>query len=151
MSEEQQRRMCVFLPAREGQVWAVPQNCLGEIVTLQDAETAPPPAITWRGQRVPVIDFGGPDGPRWRDEKTVSGLIAVFLGIREQACDYWGLALRGPGLGVRRLEDAACTDRPEACGEYALAAFEFEGRLYQVPDLPALQAFACEVGRAATA
>ena len=143
--------MCVFLPCRRGQVWAVPQNCLGEIVTLPAQGASAPPSIDWRGQRVPVIDFGGAGDAAWVDEKTATGLVAVFLGIRGQACDYWGLALRGSGLGVRRVEEATCTDRPDACGEHALAAFEFEGAIYQVPDLPALQAFACQEGRAASA
>ncbi len=143
--------MCVFLPCRQGEVWAVPQNSLGEIVTLAAQGAAAPASIEWRGQSVPVIDFGGADGAAWVDEKSATGLVAVFLGIRGQACDYWGLALRGTGLGVRRVEDEACGDRPDARGEHALAAFEFEGCIYQVPDLPALQAFACQEGRAATA
>ncbi len=145
------QRMCVFLPCGRDLHLAVPQNCLAEIVTLPADGAEAPRQFEWRGQSVPVIDFGAPGDPQWRDHNSGTGLVAVFLGLRGQSCEYWGLALRGTGLGVRRLEAAACRDVPEGRGEYSMAAFEFEGRLYQVPDLPALQAFACEQGDAVSA
>lgn len=136
---DQQSRWCVFIPCSSGQSWAVPQGCLAEIVTLQTEAEQPPTTIQWRGEVVPVMDMGGPGDPPWRDERTGTGLVAVVLGLEGEGCDYWGIAVRGHGLGVRELADGDIEDLPEAVEEHACAAFRLEGVVYQVPDLPALQ------------
>ena len=136
---ESAARMCVLLPLGGGQQWAVPQSCLAEILTLQPEGDEPPGSVSWRGVDVPVLDCGSASGSPWLDSRTGAGLVAVILGLGGQACDYWAVALRGGGLAVRRLEDDACEDQPEAVADHALAAFSLDGSLYQVPDLPALQ------------
>lgn len=144
------RRMCVLLPLATDLRWIVPQNCLAELVTVHAASTEVPGTLDWRGHSVPVIDFGAGNTAPWLDEKNRTGLVAVFLGLREQPLDYWGAVLRGAGLGVRRLDLTACREL-EPAGEYALASFELEGQVYSLPDLPALQLFACEKAGKATA
>ena len=43
-------RWCVLMPCSHAESWAVPQNCLAEIVTLHAVDAHPPPEISWRGQ-----------------------------------------------------------------------------------------------------
>ncbi len=130
---------CVLLPCSSGRSWAVPQRCLGEIVTLSTTQDEPPAQIEWRGEAVPVIDFGAGDNVPWRDQRGGSGLVAIILGQRGEACPYFGVAVRGGGLGVSHLVDSEIEDMPEAALDYATAAFRMNGNLYQVPDLLALQ------------
>ena len=132
-------RMCVLLPCGDGQNWALPQQCLAEIVTLQEAAECPPASISWRGLDIPVIDFGADGVEPWRDARTGAGLVAVLLGLEGLGQEYWALAIRGEGLGVRRIRAQDCEDRPEEQRDYALAAFVLETVIYQVPDLPSLQ------------
>lgn len=147
---EQKQRMCVLLPCAADRRWAVPQNCLAEILTLPASDNNVPAQVCWRGVDIPVIDFAGGSGAPWRDDNKGSGLIAVILGVRGAGPDYWGVALRGDGLSVRQLDADECEDRPDAMLEHALAAFELDGQVYQVPDLPALQGLAMERVTAAT-
>ena len=148
---EQKQRMCVLLPCASNRHWAVPQNCLAEILTLPASDNNVPAQVRWRGVDIPVIDIADGSDLSWRDENKGTGLIAVILGVRGAGPDYWGGALRGAGLWVRQLDADECDDRADAMQEYALAAFELDGQVYQVPDLPALQGLAMERSTAATA
>jgi len=130
---------CVLLPCSAGRSWAIPQRCLGEIVTVPAAGDLPPEMISWRGESVPVVDFGRQDTAPWRDQRGDTGLVAIVLGQRDQACSYFGVAVRGGNLGVSSLADAEVEDMPEALLDYATAAFRMNGNVYQVPDLLALQ------------
>jgi hypothetical protein len=130
---------CVLLPCAQGQVWAVPRTCIGEIVTVSTTSDQPPREIDWRGELVPVMDFGSEGDVPWRDPRGGTGLIAVMLGLAGEVCPYWGVAVRGEGLGVSSMDEAAMEDVPEAVLEHTTAAFRMQGTIYQVPDLPALQ------------
>ena len=144
-------RMCVLLPCAANRLWAVPQNCLAEILTLPADSDSVPSEISWRGVDVPVMDFGADGNVCWRDPQNGTGLVAVILGVRGVGFDYWAVALRGSGLAVRHIDEDECQDLPEAMQEHALAAFELDGQTYQVPDLPALQCLVLETDSAVTA
>jgi chemotaxis signal transduction protein len=132
-------RWCVFLPCSGTQSWAVPQNCLAEVVSVPAAADHPPREIAWRGQTLPVLDPGCGQGLAWREPRGGAGLVAVVLGLAGGECSYWGVAVRGAGLGVSRVDEAEIEELPEAAVGGALAAFRLRGVVYQVPDLPALQ------------
>lgn len=132
-------RWCVFLPCSRTQSWAVPQNCLAEVVTVPAAGDQPPAEIEWRGEVIPVLEFGRDDGLPWRDRRSGTGLVAVVLGLQGESCRYWGVAVRGEGLGVRAIAEEEIEDLPDAALEHAIAAFRLGGVVYQVPDLPTLQ------------
>jgi hypothetical protein len=117
----------------------VPQNCLAEVVTVPAQSDQPPAEIEWRGETIPVLEFGRDDGLPWRDRRGGTGLIAVVLGLQGGGCRYWGVAVRGEGLGVRAVGEEEIEDMPDAVLEHAIAAFRLRGVVYQVPDLPALQ------------
>ena len=138
MSEEM-NRWCVLIPCSQSETWAVPQNCLAEIVTLQCGEECPPSEIEWRGTTVPVVDFGLEEGPDWCDPRRGAGLVAVFLGLAGEGCEYWGVAVRGDGLRATRLQPEEAADAPGKALPHATAAFEYRGVLCQVPDLDRLQ------------
>ena len=103
------------------------------------AEDCPPQEISWRGELIPVLDFGSGGDLPWRDSRAGSGLIAVLLGSRDENCQYLGMAVRGDGLGVASLAEDGIEDQPEEVQEYATAAFRMRGNVYQVPDILALQ------------
>jgi chemotaxis signal transduction protein len=130
---------CVLLPCGKGRSWAIPQRCLGEIVTVPAAGDLPPEEVSWRGESIRVVDFGRQDAEPWRDQRGDTGLIAIVLGQRDEACSYFGVAVRGGNLGVSSLADQEIEDLPEALLDYATAAFRMNGNIYQVPDLLALQ------------
>ena len=130
---------CVFLPCSQDEVWAIPQKCLAEIVTLQDVGETPPEQISWRGKEVQVLDLDDSAASCWRDPVGGTGLVAVILGLKGQGSDYWGVALRGEGLAVRNLSQEKIKDLPEQVMERSTAAFELKDLVYQVPDLPELQ------------
>jgi len=132
-------RWCVLIPCSKTESWAVPQNCLAEIVTLPATSEQPPEEILWRDQAVPVLDFGYDDGSRWREQRGGSGLLAVFLGLEGEGCDYWAVAVRGEGLAVTALAPDDIEDAPDAVLEHSTGAFSLQGHVYQVPDLAALQ------------
>ena len=132
-------RMCVLLPCSARRSWAVPQNCVGEIVTVPASADQPPAEISWRGEKVPVVDFGDEGDPAWCDPRGEAGLVAVILGPQDAPGNYWGVAVRGEGLGVSALTEEMIEDLPEAVLDYASAAFRLGDVVYQVPDLPALQ------------
>lgn len=130
---------CVLLPCSSERSWAVPQRCLGEIVTVPSTDEQPPTEISWRGQVVPVIDFGSKDTLPWRDHRGGAGLVAVVLGQRNEACQYFGVAVRGGDLGVSELPEEEIEDLPGAELDFSTAAFRMNDNVYQVPDLLALQ------------
>lgn len=132
-------RWCVLLPCSNTETWAVPQNCLGEIMTLQAATDEPPCEVNWRDQSVPVLDLGSDDGSVWREQSRGTGLVAIFLGLKGEGCDYWALALRGAALSMVNLLPEEVEDTPEQMREHATAAFNFRGVLCQVPDLDSFQ------------
>lgn len=130
---------CVLIPCSSGVSWAIPQRCLGEIVTVAAADELPPQDISWRGESIPVVDFGPEDVLPWRDPRSDTGLVAIVLGQRDEACSYFGVAVRGGELGVSALADEEIEDIAAALPDYAAAAFLMNGNVYQVPDLLALQ------------
>jgi len=137
-------RMCVLLPCSGDQRWAVPQSCLAEILTVPAGEGVPPDFVEWRGTEIPVLDIGAVGDVPWQNHRSGTGLIAVVVGIRGMGVDFWGLALRGGNLSVRKVEDRDCEDLPEAVLDHSLAAFSLDGVVYQVPDLTAWQGLAAQ-------
>ena len=133
------KQWCVLIPCSNTETWAVPQNCLAEIMTLNVDTVLPPDEVSWRGRTVPVLDFGSDDGSFWREPHRGTGLVAIFLGLRGEGCEYWGVAVRGEGLKVVSLTPEEVEDVPERASQYATAAFNFNGVLCQVPDLDSLQ------------
>jgi len=130
---------CVLLPCSSQSSWVVPQRCLGEIVTVPSSDEQPPAEISWRGQFVPVVDFGSKDTVPWRDHRGGAGLIAIMLGQRDEACQYFGVAVRGGALGVSDLPEDDIEDLPDPELDFIKAAFRMNGDIYQVPDLLSLQ------------
>jgi len=139
---EKSPKWCVFLPCAAEEIWAIPQACLAEIVTLQDSEESPPEQIEWRGRVVKVLDLGDFGETPWRDPVSQAGLIAVILGLKGQKNDYWAVALRGEGLALKNIAGERIKDLPEQVTEFSSAAFELQNVVYQVPDLPELQGLA---------
>ncbi len=133
------KRWCVLIPCSRTETWAVPQNCLGEIVTLYTDTVLPPDEVNWRGCTVPVLDLGSDDGSLWREPSRGAGLVAIFLGLKGEGCEYWGLAVRGEGLRVVSLSPAEMEEVPQHVQRHATAAFNFKGVLCQVPDLDSFQ------------
>ncbi len=136
---EHQPRWCVLLPCAADQLWALPQACLAEIVAVGGVGREPPASIDWRGRQVPVLDLD-PDGAAgWLGPRGETGLVAVILGLQDEGCDYWAVALRGAGPELRDLAAARVEDCPEHRLPGAVTAFRLEDSLYQVPDLLTLQ------------
>lgn len=138
MSEDASR-WCVFIPVSKTETWAVPQICLAEILTLQSSADQPPEEVQWRGRTVPVVDFGVDDGSQWRESQRDSGLVAIFLGLEGEGCEYWAVAVRGDGLAARKVAPREVHDVPDSVVEHATAAFSYHGVVCQVPDLDSLQ------------
>jgi hypothetical protein len=130
---------CVLVPCSETERWAVPQNCLGEIQVVNSDTGSPPESISWRGREVPVLDFGPEDSTPWCESRNGTGLVAIFLGLKGDDCEYWGVAVRGNGLTVTSLSSDDIGDASDRVADHASAAFEYHGVLYQVPDLDGLQ------------
>ena len=136
---EDAMRWCVLIPCSTEETWAVPQICLAEILTLQTDAEQPPEEVEWRGRQVPVLDMGSEDGSSWQGSRRGAGLVAIFLGLEGEGCEYWGVAVRGEGLSVEKVSTDDVLDAPEEVRSHATAAFRLHGALYQVPDLDALQ------------
>jgi len=117
----------------------VPQNCLAEILTVSSDSDTPPEAVSWRGVDVPVMDFGADGAAPWREARVGTGLVAVFLGLKGENCEYWGVAVRGQGLSIAALSPREVADVEDEVAEHASAAFRYREGLYQVPDLDGLQ------------
>jgi len=136
---DESSRWCVLLPCSRDEAWALPQRCLAEIVTVAAEGERPPSEISWRGESIPVLDFTGTGQASWRDSRSGTGLVAVLLGLKGGGWRYWGVAVRGEGLGVHEMIEEQIEDLPEETLEHATAAFRMHGTVYQVPDLGALQ------------
>lgn len=137
MSElaEQSGEACVLLSCGPGETWAVPRLVLATLLHRADAEDP----VVWSGHVLPVLDRAegepsGFTGPA-RGE-----LLAVFRGGPEAGLAFWGLRLRAPGARWARLSPNLVQDRPDACLSDALAAFDYQGEICQVPDLARLEA-----------
>jgi hypothetical protein len=128
-------RWCVLMSCSDAQNWALPQNALGEIVTLASETRQPPSQISWRGRPLPVLDLASPGSRPWRDARSGTGILAVILGLRGEPGDGWAVALRGGLLTVQVLEDHDLEDAPQELCENSTAAFRYRDRLFQVPDL----------------
>lgn len=136
---EQTAHWCVFLPCSAKESWAIPQKCLAEIVTVPDAGAKPPAFIEWRGESVPVLDIDEDNSVPFRHPVSGTGLVAVILGLKGQGNQYWAIAVRGEGLGLKNLSTEQITEVPERAEKWSTAAFELNNVVYQVPDLPELQ------------
>lgn len=130
---------CALIPCSKTETLAVPQNCLAEIVTLQTDSLVPPRELVWRGRTVPVLDLGGDDGSSWQQPNREAGLVAIFLGLKGEGCEYWALAIRGVGLKVASLVSEELEEVTQGLQDYATAAFMLNGVLCQVPDLDNFQ------------
>ena len=133
------KHWCVLLPCSSTETWAVPQNCLAEIVTLYTDTQSPPKEVLWRDTTVPVLDLGADDGSLWQQPTRDAGLVAIFLGLKGEGCEYWGVAIRGEGLRAVGLLPEAVEDAPDDIQGHATAAFRFDNVLCQVPDLDSFQ------------
>lgn len=140
LTDDKPSRWCVLLPCSKREKWAVPQNCLAEIVTLPSDSEEPPEHFNWRGQEVSVLNLDRDCELPWRDVRAGTGLVAVMLGLKGGAWEYCGVALRGAGLGMKDLADEAIEDAPELAVEGAVSAFRMRGEIYQVPQLQELHA-----------
>ncbi|MBT4254740.1 MAG: hypothetical protein HOC23_11430 [Halieaceae bacterium] len=129
----------VLLPCASTETWAIPQRCLAEIVTQQAIQEQPPGQISWRGREVPVLALDDDSQQPWREPRGGTGLIAIILGLAGEGCDYWGVALRGAGLGMAEFDVEDIEDVPEEVTEHSTSAFRLRGEVYQVPDLIKLQ------------
>ena len=139
IESEEREQWCILLPCSDSEHWAVPQNTLAEIVTLHTDSDQPPDTLEWRGESVPVLDLGDQDETPWQERVVGTGLVAVFLGLEKEKHRYWGLALRGEGLAVKRLLPGDIEEVPEDIPEHSTGAFTLGGTTYQVPDLRAIQ------------
>ncbi len=139
MSDMEGGSACVLLPVTNGETWAVPQNCLAEILTVHTAEEAPPGEVAWRGRQVPVLSLRGAGDAPWCDPRRGAGLVAIFLGLEGEELEYYGVAVGGEGMGAARITAEVIEDVPGEMTELATAAFRYEGRTCQVPDLDRLQ------------
>ena len=131
-------KWCVLLPCSNAEKWAVPQNCLAEIVTLAADTQEPPDELEWRGQSVPILDFGETQESPWADQRAGAGLVAVMLGLKSGAWEYCGVALRGQGLAMKDLARESIEDAPDMALEGSVSAFRMGGEIYQVPKLQEL-------------
>lgn len=131
-------RWCVLLPCSKHERWAVPQNCLAEIVTLPTDSEEPPEQLNWRGQELSVLNLDQDSELPWRDVRAGTGLVAVMLGLKGGAWEYFGVALRGAGLGMKDLAGEAIEDVPELAVEGAASAFRMRDEIYQIPQLQEL-------------
>lgn len=149
MSDSEGGSACVLLPVAAGETWAVPQNCLAEILTVQTTEDEPPRKVEWRGRRVPVLSLRGTEDPPWCDPRRGAGLVAIFLGLEGEELEYYGVAVSGDGIGAARITAGVIEDVPDEMTELATAAFRYEGMTCQVPDLDRLQQRVSQVAGAA--
>jgi hypothetical protein len=131
-------RWCVLLPCSKEEKWAVPQNCLAEIVTLATATEDPPEQFQWRGQSVPILDLDQTHESPWADQRAGTGLVAVMLGLKGGAWEYCGVALRGQGLAMKDLARESIEDAPDLALECSASAFRMGGEVYQIPKLQEL-------------
>jgi len=137
-TDEKISRWCVLLPCSAHERWAVPQNCLAEIVTLPTAGEEPPESFTWRGQDVSILNLDESRETPWRDARTGTGLVAVMLGLKGGSWEYCAVALRGDGLGMKDLAGESLEDASDLALDGSVSAFSMGGEIYQVPRLQEL-------------
>jgi len=138
---EQTPCWCVLIPCSENLNWALPQNCLGEIVSAPDYQDTPPKVMLWRGCEIPVIDLGDETDPRLGDrlQEGDNGLVAVVLGLQDDPFPYWGLQIHGTQLAVKDLSAEPLEDIHQDTADLCSTAFQLAGDAYQVPDLAKVQ------------
>ncbi len=134
MSQEN-ARWCVLMSCSENENWALPQNALGEIVTLPSETDQPPMQIRCRGRQLPIRGLARAATQPWLDSRSGAGIMAVILGLGGEPGGAWAVALRGGLLTVQALDDEDLEDTPQALCENSTAAFRYRDRLFQVPDL----------------
>ncbi|MEP0201085.1 MAG: hypothetical protein ABJ084_12070 [Halioglobus sp.] len=134
-----ERQWCIFLPCGNGDTWAVPQNAVAEIVTVEADSSEPPATLMWRGRNVPVVDPGTDKSTPWRDKYGRSGLVAVMLGLEGEELEYWGVAVRGEGLTIKDMRSETVEDAQDQAHEHALTAFRLNQHVVQIPDLAKMQ------------
>lgn len=139
MAEEVTQTSCVLIPCSETERWAVPQACLAHIQVVKSTSESPPEVVLWRGREVPVMDRGRNGALPWAERRAGTGLVAIFIGLEEEGCEYWGVAVRGEGLDIARLTQDNMRDAADQAMEDAVSAFIYNDVLYQVPDLNGLQ------------
>jgi len=130
---------CVLLSCSTLEHWALPQNCLAEILAPGAGGEAPDGGMIWRGREVPVLESGAGGVIPWRRSRGAADLVAILIGRPWRGCDYFGVAVRAEGLAVVSLRAGDLTEAPGREVQHARAAFHLGGVLYQVPDLDALQ------------
>jgi len=138
LSEDKPSRWCVLLPCSKNETWAVPQNCLAEIVTLPAESEEPPPHFNWRGEEVLILDLDDSQESPWRDVREGTGLVAVMLGLTGCTWKYCGVALRGGGLRMKDLAGELIEDTPDLALETSMSAFRMDSEVIQVPNLQEL-------------
>ena len=133
------RQWCIFLPCGNGDTWAVPQNAVAEIVTVEGHSSEPPKTIMWRGRNLPVVDPSTDKSTAWRDKYGRSGLVAVILGLEGEELEYWGVALRGEGLTIKDMRSETVEEAQDEAQERSLTAFRLNQHVVQIPDLAKMQ------------
>lgn len=109
-------------------------------MTVLEPAEGPPVSIQWRGQSVPVLDYGRHGVADWKDPRVGTGLIAVMLGLEGSDYPCWGLALRNPqALTVACLEEDDIEDARESDESSTCTTFSYRGGAYEVPDLENIQ------------
>jgi len=134
-----ERQWCIFLPCGRQETWAVPQNAVAEIVTIEAADSTPPSMLSWRGKDVPVVDPAMDKSIPWLDKHGRTGLVAVMRGLDGEALEYWGVAVRGEGLTIKDMRSEMIEDAQDQVQDNALAAFRLNQQLVQIPDLAKMQ------------
>lgn len=135
----EERQWCIFLPCGRGEMWAVSQNAVAEIVVVDAMISQPPEQLMWRGKNLPVLDPGLGTGTPWCEKPGCTGLVAVMLGLEGAELEYWGLALRGEGLTIKDIRRETVEDAQEQAHEHAVTAFRLHEQLVQIPDLAMMQ------------
>ena len=113
------KRWCVLVPCSKTQTWAVPLNCLAEVVTLHTDALSPPGELSWRDRRVPILDLGGDDDSQWRSEARGTGHRRIVIQKRELFVAP--RRLEDENSGDRRLEDGMRQRNRLALGALAAA------------------------------
>lgn len=126
---------CVLLTCSADEAWAVPETVLATIFHCTDLSSVP----QWAGQGLPLLDRAKAEPPGFSGP-AAGELVAVFRGGPDGTLPFWGLRLRRPGAHWVVIAADEVTERPDAALPDAIAAFEYRGRLCQVPDLAALEA-----------
>jgi hypothetical protein len=126
---------CVLLTCSANEVWAVPEAVLATIFHCAEL----PPRLQWSGQSLPLLDRAEAEPPGFSGP-AAGELVAVFHGGPIASLPFWGLRLRRPGAQWVLLSSDELAERADVALPDAITAFEYQGRLCQVPDLVTLGA-----------